>query len=180
MPASAPASSCARLPRRALIFIEKLLQTYMEQQDKSLKDCTLAGYEVSLKPHHGMIVRGTFTMCVKACPKREDFTKMLDPDPASVGAGLSKMMVRPAHQGTRRTPPTRLAPAAGGARPRHRRQQGLPRRQGPREAVRVPRSEKRGGPQHIPCRSPSCTVSARHSTCNATVARKLGERLGGT
>ena len=44
MPASAPASSCARLPRRALIFIEKLLQTYMEQQDKSLKDCTLAGF----------------------------------------------------------------------------------------------------------------------------------------
>ena len=40
-------------------------------------------YENSLKPHHGMVIKGTFSVAVKAAPNREDFMKKLGPDEAS-------------------------------------------------------------------------------------------------
>lgn len=86
-------ATCALLwLTRALVFIQKLLETYLGSGDKTLKDCTLAGYEVSLKPHHGMIVRGTFSVCVKACPDRDKFTAMLGPDADTVKKDLTKLL----------------------------------------------------------------------------------------
>ena len=46
------ASSLLRLAR-ALNFVIKLLDVMIEDKTKKLSDCVMAGYEVSLKPHHG-------------------------------------------------------------------------------------------------------------------------------
>uniref|UniRef100_A0A7S2CG42 Glycolipid transfer protein domain-containing protein n=1 Tax=Haptolina brevifila TaxID=156173 RepID=A0A7S2CG42_9EUKA len=78
-------ASCALLwLARALNFIIVLMDTLMKESTKKLSDCVLAGYEVSLKPHHGMIIRGTFSVAVKAAPNREDFIKKLGPSEAEV------------------------------------------------------------------------------------------------
>ena len=80
---------------RALAFVNKLLEILLAEPSKKLSECVTAGYEVSLKPHHGMIVRGTFSVAVKAAPSRADFIKKLGPDEAAVfskiGAGLPNM-----------------------------------------------------------------------------------------
>ena len=57
---------------RALYFILKMLDPLVNEPDKTLSACVLAGYEVSLKPHHGMMIRGTFSMAVKAAPRLGD------------------------------------------------------------------------------------------------------------
>lgn len=49
----------------------------MKEGTKKLSDCVLDGYAVSLKPHHGMIIKGTFSVAVKAAPSRDDFIKKL-------------------------------------------------------------------------------------------------------
>jgi hypothetical protein len=71
-------ASCALLwLGRALFFIIVLMDTLVKEKGKKMSDCVLAGYEVSLKPHHGMMIRGTFSVAVKAAPNRDDFIKKL-------------------------------------------------------------------------------------------------------
>lgn len=67
-------STCALLWLvRALYFIHGLLKALIEDKDKTLKDCVLAGYETSLKPHHGFVTKNIFAVAVKAAPSREAF-----------------------------------------------------------------------------------------------------------
>jgi len=75
---------------RALNFILVLLKELIDNPAKKLSDCVLAGYDVSLKPHHGMIIKGTFSVAVKAAPARDVFIKKLGPgDPlATIGSKL--------------------------------------------------------------------------------------------
>ena len=62
---------------RALYFILKLLEPLVSQPDLKLGECVGKGYEVSLKPHHGMMIKGTFSVALKAAPKRETFIAQL-------------------------------------------------------------------------------------------------------
>ena len=89
-------ASCALLwLARALNFVIKLLDVMIEDKTKKLSDCVMAGYEVSLKPHHGFMVKGTFTVAVKAAPSREAFIAKLGPSEekvfADIGAKLPAM-----------------------------------------------------------------------------------------
>ena len=62
-------STCAALwLARALYFIKGLMVALIEDGSKSLKDCVLAGYETSLKPHHGFMTKNVFA--VRAPPAR--------------------------------------------------------------------------------------------------------------
>ena len=77
--------SCALLwLGRALNFILKMLSVMMAEPTKKMSDCVYAGYEVSLRPHHGMIIRGTFSVAVKAAPNRDTFIAKLGPSEAEV------------------------------------------------------------------------------------------------
>ena len=58
-------------------FILKLLEPLVSQPDLKLGECVGKGYEVSLKPHHGMMIKGTFSVALKAAPKRETFIAQL-------------------------------------------------------------------------------------------------------
>jgi len=77
---------------RALNFILKMLKELIENPGKKLSDCVYAGYEVSLRPHHGMMIRGTFSVAVKAAPYREAFIAKLGPSEESVFAAVSEQM----------------------------------------------------------------------------------------
>lgn len=77
--------SCALLwLARALNFIIKMLEELIANPGKKLSDCVLAGYEVSLKPHHGMMIRTTFSVGVKAAPYRDAFVAKLGPSEEEV------------------------------------------------------------------------------------------------
>jgi len=84
--------SCALLwLGRALCFVIKLMDVLMKEKGKKLSDCVLAGYEVSLKPHHGMIIKGTFNVAVKAAPNRDDFIKKLGDSEEEVFKALGEV-----------------------------------------------------------------------------------------
>ena len=71
-------ASCALLwLARALNFILKMLTVMIAERGKKLSECVMAGYEVSLRPHHGMMIRSTFSMAVKAAPDRAEFIAKL-------------------------------------------------------------------------------------------------------
>lgn len=70
--------SCALLWLiRALKFIEVMIANLDENRTMKMKDCVYKGYEGSLKPYHGMIIRGTFSVAVNAAPTREAFISKL-------------------------------------------------------------------------------------------------------
>ena len=77
---------------RALFFILKMLEPLVKEPSKRLSDCVLAGYEVSLKPHHGFIIRQTFSAAVMAAPSREKFMAKLGELEEGVLAELTKVM----------------------------------------------------------------------------------------
>jgi len=86
-------STCALLWLcRALLFIRGLLKSMIEDMSKSLKDCVLAGYEVSLKPHHGFVTRNVFAVAVKAAPSRKDFIAKIGPSDEAVMASFSEVL----------------------------------------------------------------------------------------
>ena len=58
---------------RVLYFILKLLEPLCDDPKMELSKCVLVGYDVSLKPHHGMIVKCTFSVAVKAASSRTTF-----------------------------------------------------------------------------------------------------------
>jgi len=82
-------ASCALLwLARALNFILKMLDELMKDKTKKMSDCVLAGYEVSLKPHHGFIIKKTFGAAVMAAPTRETFIAKLGPSEEEVFSKL--------------------------------------------------------------------------------------------
>jgi hypothetical protein len=74
-----------------LYFILKLLEPLCDDPKMELSKCVLVGYDVSLKPHHGMIVKGTFSVAVKAAPSRATFMAKLRPDETSTVAEIKKV-----------------------------------------------------------------------------------------
>jgi len=73
-------SVCALLwLTRALRFVYKMLEALMNDPNIKMKDAVWAGYEASLRPHHGMLVRGTFNVAYSAAPTRETFMGKMAP-----------------------------------------------------------------------------------------------------
>jgi len=86
-------AACALLwLSRALNFIGKMLQVLVNDPSKKMSECVYAGYEASLRPHHGMIIRGTFSAAVGMAPSREKFMAKLGPDETVVIAALKEGM----------------------------------------------------------------------------------------
>jgi hypothetical protein len=88
---SSVASAAHRLSR-ALNFIGKMLQVLVNDPSKKMSECVYAGYEASLRPHHGMIIRGTFSAAVSMAPSRDKFMAKLGPDETVVIAALKEGM----------------------------------------------------------------------------------------
>ncbi|XP_013381773.1 pleckstrin homology domain-containing family A member 8 [Lingula anatina] len=62
--------------KRALHFIKEFLGELVSGEQDLTKAATKA-YERSLKPYHGWVVRGVFSLAAKAAPYREEFLKHL-------------------------------------------------------------------------------------------------------
>ena len=84
---------------RALYFILKMLEPLVaviedasnpDAKPKGLSECVLAGYDVSLKPHHGFMIKGTFQVAVKAAPNRATFMKKLADSEAEVKTAIDQ------------------------------------------------------------------------------------------
>ena len=58
----------------------------MDNKDEELVDSFRKAYEVTLKKHHGILVRPIFALAVKACPYRKDFYEKL-------GSNIDDVMV---------------------------------------------------------------------------------------
>ncbi|KAH7890169.1 het-c2 protein [Phlebopus sp. FC_14] len=66
---------------RGLLFTCKALQTAQLDTKVGLADAFTKGYEGSLKKYHNFVVKGIFSLAMKACPYREDFYAKLASDP---------------------------------------------------------------------------------------------------
>lgn len=92
-------STCALLwLTRALFFIHDLIVAMVENPTKELKDCVLAGYENTLKPHHGFMTKNVFSVAVKAAPYRKDFISKVGPSDEVVMGSFKEVL--PLFKGT--------------------------------------------------------------------------------
>ena len=73
---------------RALYFILKMLEPLVNDPSKKLSECVLAGYGVSLKPHHGFMIKTAFNAAVTAAPARDKFLLQLADSEAEVKAQI--------------------------------------------------------------------------------------------
>ena len=73
---------------RALLFVKTMISLLSSDRTLKLRDCVNKGYEAGLKQHHGMLIRGTFSIAVNAAPSREVFIAKLD---SSEDAALAKI-----------------------------------------------------------------------------------------
>lgn len=60
----------------------------MNEPAEELTKSFTVSYEKTLKQHHGLMVKGIFTLAMKACPYRADFYKKLGDDQDAVEAQL--------------------------------------------------------------------------------------------
>ena len=74
---------------RALLFVKTMISHLSSDRSLKLKECVNKGYEAGLKQHHGMLIRGTFSVAVNAAPSREVFVAKLD---SSEDAALAKII----------------------------------------------------------------------------------------
>ena len=65
-----------------------MIQVLSSDRAMKLSDCVYKGYEAGLKQYHGMMIRGTFSVAVKAATTRENFLAKLD---ASEEAAFAKL-----------------------------------------------------------------------------------------
>ncbi|SJK97165.1 related to het-c2 protein [Armillaria ostoyae] len=77
---------------RGLSFTCKALQNAQLKKDEELSVAFTKSYEVTLKKFHNFVVKGVFSLAMKACPYRADFYKKLAADPAK-GASASQDVV---------------------------------------------------------------------------------------
>ena len=77
---------------RALFFILKLMEPLVKEPTLKLSEGVLKGYDVSLKPHHGMMMKGTFQMIVKAAPNRDAFMKKLGNSDEEVVSQVNRVL----------------------------------------------------------------------------------------
>jgi hypothetical protein len=67
--------------RRGLSFTCKALQFAQANQAEELSASFTKAYEGTLKKFHNFVVKGVFTVAMKACPYRKDFYSKLAADP---------------------------------------------------------------------------------------------------
>ncbi|KAK0242103.1 glycolipid transfer protein [Armillaria nabsnona] len=77
---------------RGLSFTCKALQNAQLKKDEELSVAFTKSYEVTLRKFHNFVVKGVFSLAMKACPYRADFYKKLAADPAK-GASASQDVV---------------------------------------------------------------------------------------
>ncbi|KAI0001260.1 het-c2 protein [Russula compacta] len=63
-------------------FTCKALQNIQANGSEELASAFGNAYEGTLKPHHNFVVKGVFSVAMKACPYRADFFNKLKADPA--------------------------------------------------------------------------------------------------
>ena len=69
-----------------------MVKELADNRSKAMKDCVSDGYAASLKPHHGMIVKGVFAAAVKMAPARDKFVEKLDDSEDACWQKISGMM----------------------------------------------------------------------------------------
>ncbi|KAG0039139.1 hypothetical protein BGZ82_009494 [Podila clonocystis] len=74
---------------RGLDFTLQSLERSEANPSEELSASFTKGYEGTLRPHHGMLVRPIFAMAMKACPYRADFYAKLGSDQGLVQQDLS-------------------------------------------------------------------------------------------
>ncbi|KAF9312878.1 hypothetical protein BG003_005829 [Podila horticola] len=74
---------------RGLDFTLQSLERSEANATEELSVSFTKGYEGTLRPHHGMLVRPIFAMAMKACPYRADFYAKLGSDQGLVQQDLS-------------------------------------------------------------------------------------------
>ena len=85
-------ATCALLwLTRALYFILKMLEPLVNEPQKKMSECVLAGYEVSLKPHHNWMLSKTFSVATAAAPTRDAFLAKLAPTEAEVKSKIDEV-----------------------------------------------------------------------------------------
>lgn len=67
---------------RGMSFTCKGLQNSQSDKTQELSQSFSKAYEGTLKPHHNFVVKGLFSVAMKACPYRSDFYKKLAGDAA--------------------------------------------------------------------------------------------------
>ncbi|KAF9527325.1 glycolipid transfer protein domain-containing protein [Crepidotus variabilis] len=67
---------------RGLSFTCKALQNAQANKDQELAQNFTKSYEDTLKKFHNFVVKGIFTVAMKACPYRKDFYEKLASDPS--------------------------------------------------------------------------------------------------
>ncbi|KXS14061.1 glycolipid transfer protein [Gonapodya prolifera JEL478] len=65
---------------RGLCFTSDALRDSLSNPSHELAESFTKSYEGTLKPYHGFLVKGIFTVAMKACPYRKDFFLKLGPD----------------------------------------------------------------------------------------------------
>ncbi|KAF8552973.1 het-c2 protein [Imleria badia] len=66
---------------RGLSFTHQALHTAQSDSNVELSRAFTQGYEASLKQHHNFVVKGLFSVAMRACPYRKDFYAKLAADP---------------------------------------------------------------------------------------------------
>jgi hypothetical protein len=66
---------------RGLSFTHRSLHASQSDPKVELAKAFNQGYDVSLKTHHSFVVKGVFSLAMKACPYRKDFYSKLAADP---------------------------------------------------------------------------------------------------
>ncbi|KAG7446552.1 het-c2 protein [Guyanagaster necrorhizus] len=66
---------------RGLLFTGKALQNAQLNKEEELSVAFSKSYEVTLKKYHNFVVKGIFSVAMKACPYRVDFYGKLAADP---------------------------------------------------------------------------------------------------
>ncbi|EEB86892.1 hypothetical protein MPER_15995, partial [Moniliophthora perniciosa FA553] len=66
---------------RGLSFTCKALMNAQANKSEELAAAFTKGYEATLKQFHNFVVKGVFSVAMKACPYRKDFYAKLAADP---------------------------------------------------------------------------------------------------
>lgn len=75
-----------------LEFTEKALRKNIQNPSEELNVSFTNAYGETLKQYHNMLVKGVFTLAMKACPYRADFYKKLGENEAEVNTQLEEWL----------------------------------------------------------------------------------------
>ncbi|KAI9227496.1 MAG: putative glycolipid transfer protein [Piptocephalis tieghemiana] len=69
---------------RGLDFTAQAIRYGVTHPEKELTECFTIAYSNTLKQYHNFLIRGVFSLAMKACPYRKDFYQKLGSDQAKV------------------------------------------------------------------------------------------------